>query len=356
MFDIIIVGAGPAGATAARMLGAKYKVALLEQRSFSANCSAGKEEKCCGGLLSLKAQKVLAQMGISIPKNVLVEPQVFTVRAYDLDAKLDQHFQRAYLNIDRTNFDRYLFGLVPPQVTKIMESRVTKIAETSENVSVSYLQHGLLQTVTAKALIAADGAHSLVRSSLYGKGFFRKEYLAIQEWFEMSEILPYHTSYFSKSVTDFYGWGIPKGKEFVLGAAIPVERAINACWQDFLAEVKKTGLKLGKRTKRHGCYLERPRVLGDIELGRGRIALIGEAAGLISPSSAEGISFALRSGRLAALGCQLDAPDIFATYRASCVSLQADILSKWLKSIPMYTGVLRRGIFKSGLTAVKIYK
>ncbi|MEI7884975.1 MAG: FAD-binding protein [Clostridia bacterium] len=356
MFDIIIIGAGPAGTTAARMLGEKYKVAILDQRTFKATATQGKEEKCCGGLLSLKAQQVLAQMAISIPKSVLVEPQVFTVRAYDLEAKLDQHYQRAYLNIDRTAFDRYLFEMVPQQVEKITDCRVVKIEETNQGVIVSYLHNGSLLYITGKALLGADGAHSLVRRELYGKEFFQQEYLAIQEWFEISEKIPYHTSYFSKEVTDFYGWGIPKGKEFILGVAIPVGRDINACWQSFLEQVEKTGVKLGKRTKRHGCYLQRPQVWSDIALGKGRIALIGEAAGLISPSSAEGISFALRSGRLAALGCELSSKDIFAKYRKSCLGLRADIFSKWLKSIPMYTGVFRRAIFKTGVTAVKIYR
>ena len=61
MYDIAIVGLGPAGATLARLLDKKYKVIAIDRKN-------SKISKCCGGLLSPDAQKILAQFDICLPK------------------------------------------------------------------------------------------------------------------------------------------------------------------------------------------------------------------------------------------------------------------------------------------------
>jgi 2-polyprenyl-6-methoxyphenol hydroxylase-like FAD-dependent oxidoreductase len=94
MYDIAIIGLGPAGATLARLLDKKYKIIAIDKR----NADAG---KCCGGLLSPDAQKILAQFDICLPKEVLADPQIFSVKTIDLDNGLEQYYQRFYLNCGR---------------------------------------------------------------------------------------------------------------------------------------------------------------------------------------------------------------------------------------------------------------
>lgn len=55
----------------------------------------------CGGLLSEDAQRSLARYDITLPKDVLVDPQIFSVKTIDLGAGLVRHYQRTYLNMDR---------------------------------------------------------------------------------------------------------------------------------------------------------------------------------------------------------------------------------------------------------------
>ena len=61
MHDIAIIGAGPAGATLARLLGSSYRVLLIDRRAFSPNDHS--RGKCCGGLLAPDAQKMLSRLG-----------------------------------------------------------------------------------------------------------------------------------------------------------------------------------------------------------------------------------------------------------------------------------------------------
>jgi flavin-dependent dehydrogenase len=81
MYDIAIIGLGPAGATLARLLDKKYNVIAIDKK----NKETG---KCCGGLLSPDAQKILAQFDICLPKSVLVDPQIFSVRTADFDSHI----------------------------------------------------------------------------------------------------------------------------------------------------------------------------------------------------------------------------------------------------------------------------
>ncbi len=69
MYDITIVGAGPAGSTLCKLIDPKYKVLLLEKRKL--NNENDRIIKCCGGLLAPDAQKVLASHGLGIPKDIL---------------------------------------------------------------------------------------------------------------------------------------------------------------------------------------------------------------------------------------------------------------------------------------------
>src|SRR5690554_7058635 len=115
MYDIAIIGGGPAGATLARLIGNKYKVLLLERRTFQEPLYSGLQ-KCCGGLIAPDAQKMLASFGLGLPKKVITSPQLFAVRTIDFDNSLERYYQRHYINIDREEFDLWLESLIPTDI------------------------------------------------------------------------------------------------------------------------------------------------------------------------------------------------------------------------------------------------
>ena len=106
MYDIAIIGLGPAGATVSRLLSKKYKILALDRKNDNIS-------KCCGGLLSPDAQKILASFDLCLPKDVLASPQIFSVRTIDFDNNLERNYQRFYLNMDRAKFDKWLSSLIP---------------------------------------------------------------------------------------------------------------------------------------------------------------------------------------------------------------------------------------------------
>ena len=115
MYDIAIIGAGPAGATLARLLPANYKVLLIDKRQIT-NPSGNTSIKCCGGLLAPDAQAMLSRMGLGLPKSVLVGPQIFVVRVIDIQRKLERYYQRYYINMDRGKFDQWLLSMIAANV------------------------------------------------------------------------------------------------------------------------------------------------------------------------------------------------------------------------------------------------
>lgn len=74
MYDIAIVGAGPAGATLARLIAKRYKVLLIDKRRLTAEAADPWRQKCCGGLLAPDAQKILAQFGRRIQLRISERP------------------------------------------------------------------------------------------------------------------------------------------------------------------------------------------------------------------------------------------------------------------------------------------
>ena len=113
MYDIVIIGAGPAGSTLARQISkSKKKILIIDAENE-------KNKKPCGGLLAPDAQKEFAHYDLVLPKDILVSPQIFSVKTMDLVSKQVRYYQRYYLNMDRYKFDKYLVSLIPDNIKKI---------------------------------------------------------------------------------------------------------------------------------------------------------------------------------------------------------------------------------------------
>lgn len=354
MRDLIIVGAGPAGSTLARLLGKGMDILVLEGRPVGQEGQPG-QAKCCGGLLDPDAQKTLAALGLGLPLAVAADPQVFQVRAMDLDKGLERRYQRHYVNVDRKGFDLWLQSLLPDRVELVTGAAYRSHVESPESVRVSYLWEGRLVEEDCRCLIGADGAQSMVRRHCAspGRDPLPPAYVAIQESFPLEEGSDWYGAIFAREVTDFYAWTIPKGEVLLLGCALRAGPEAPRRFGLLKTRLAGQGLRLGSPLGREGAWLQRP-VLGRASwTGRGRVALVGEAAGFISPSSAEGFSYAFRSALALAeaLAAGLDR-DWQGRYRAFTAPLRANLALKALKSPFMYNPLLRGLIMRSGLLAI----
>lgn len=352
-YDITIIGAGPAGATLARKLQGTYKVLLVDKRPLDKEPS--KLIKNCGGLIAPDAQKALARFGLSMPRDVLVSPQMFAVETIDFDNSMTKNYQRHYINVNRERYDRWLVSLCNDKVEKAFETRYRGALKTEDGYIVTLLQNRERREISTDIIVGADGANSKVKKELVSKQKHEpKQYISIQEWFPNTKNLNQFVAMFDKDISDFYSWIIPKDDGIIFGSAVEEGKSAQKYHDLQKKKLKKYGYDLSKPTKREGCHLLRPLSSRDICLGEGSIALIGEASGLVSPTSAEGISYAMLSGDALGRAILEEKENFLELYERNAKFLKKNIDSKMRKYPAMYNQTIRKIIFKLGIGSIKM--
>ncbi|MFL0197945.1 FAD-binding protein [Clostridium sp. WILCCON 0269] len=339
MYDIVIVGSGPAGAKLARLIGDKYKVLLIDKRKFENENPQRPTNKCCGGLLAPDAQRIIAMLGLGIPKDVLVNPQLFAVRTIDLTNNLERLYQRFYFNMDREKFDRWLVSILPTGVDKKFNSLFKGFAKIPGGYEIRYLHNGQEISVKAKVIVGADGAFSKLRRCISKDINIPETYISIQEWFEYSDYIPYFTAIFDEEISDFYSWIIPKENHLLLGSALRPRENTKEKFDILKTKLMKLGFNFNNKIKTEGAYIYRPKKVSQFYVGRNDIALVGEASGAISPSSAEGISYALKSSLYLAQSFEVGIDGFLERYEHKVKDIKLNLFIKNLKSPAMYNPI-----------------
>lgn len=349
-YDLIIVGAGPAGSNFARLIDtSKYSVLLID--------GSDRHDKVCGGLISPDAQDILARYDICLPKDVLVSPQLFSVRTIDLENNAVKHYRRSYLNTDRKKFDDFFRDLIPDKVT-VIKGRCKKVTKSDDGYEVE-LSSG--EKMFCRYIIGADGASDNVRLSLFRHKKLHK-YVAIQQWFIAGkDTNPYYSCIFDNETSTGCSWIFFKDGMMIFGGAFDTKN----CREAFEIQKKKlirqgfVDEKVFQNPQRtEACPVSRPKLGGGIFRGKNGAFLLGEAAGFISPSSFEGISYALYSGEaLADAFNKMPAYSTSGILRYYCKrtnKLVSKIKFRCIKRPFMYNRLLRALVMKSGIASIKI--
>lgn len=133
--------------------------------------------KPCGGLLAPDAQKLMAHRYFVLPKDILVDPQIFSVKTIDLGSGLICNYQRYYLNMDRRAFDKFLLTLIPNEVTRI-NAKLVKAERSGNGFKLSVSDSDKARhEIECRFLVGADGASSIIRRS-----FLIERYTSIQPY------------------------------------------------------------------------------------------------------------------------------------------------------------------------------
>jgi geranylgeranyl reductase family protein len=286
VWDVVVVGAGPAGARsahAARTAGAD--VLLVERQTLP------RYKLCGGGLLQVS----LDSLPPDASPDVLAEVRhvSFTHRG----RRMRHRYAGAPVMrmIYRRDFDDHLVEVARRAGVEVRTGcAVREIATEEDGVTLS-TSDGELR---CRALVGADG--SAGRTGRFVGARFEQIDLGLEVELRLPARLRrrwadrVHLDW--GAVPGSYGWAFPKGEQLTVGVILPRERGADG--KAYLAAlVEQLGLA-GCEQLSSGGHLTRCRADGS-PLAAGRVLLAGDAAGLLEPWTREGISFALRSGRLA---------------------------------------------------------
>lgn len=326
-YSAIVVGAGPAGIMAARFAAARGSVLLVD-------CSELPRDKSCGGMLNEYSQAFFAELGEQVPKKMFCDPEWIRFRYFDWDRDIRKKTSLNFANVQRSAFDEWLLGLLPANVEVHGGVRFSGCTQDADGVDVDLRDasgpDAPARTVRCGYLVGCDGPRSQVRRSLPVPRLAL--YRTLQDYLPLKRGLePYFDCLYARGIGADYGYGyvIPKGDLAIVGSVFFPNTRGNHVLHDKAVRLYSSYYPYEtEHVKREAWTAVQVRSTRDIAAGHGRVLLAGEAAGIMSPSSGEGISFALNSGKLAgqalvaALG---EGGGALALYRDSLVSIKRNI-------------------------------
>ncbi|WP_034491339.1 geranylgeranyl diphosphate reductase [Afifella pfennigii] len=294
-YDVVVVGGGPAGATAAMDLAAKGVSVLLLDREGRI--------KPCGGAVPPRLLR-----DFDVPRSMLVAEVTSAQIVSPTDRRIDMPIENGYVGmVDREHFDEWLRQ-------RAAEAGAERRAGTFEHFSrdtdgtalIHYRPKGAdrdaLETVRARAVIGADGANSNVAREAVPKSGKVPYVFAYHEIVRSPDNGAAHFDaercdvyYNGKMSPDFYSWIFPHGETTSVGTG-SAHKGFSL--KDAVGDLRQiSGLDLSETIRKEGAPIPlKPRKKWDNDRD---VVLAGDAAGVVAPASGEGIYYAMVCGRLA---------------------------------------------------------
>ena len=311
-WDVVVVGGGPSGSTAAHELALEGLQVLMIDK-------AGRI-KPCGGAIPPRLIK-----DFSIPDHLIVDKAIAARMVSPSYKRVDMQIDNGFVGmVDREHFDEWLREHAQSAGAQRCNATFKSISRDTDGCAVvnyvpslsddlvdeqSSAQASAPMQVRARCVIGADGANSRVAKQCiegWDKGKFVFAYHEIIESTEQTRQRFTHKNgtvgarcdvFYNGTVSpDFYGWVFPHGDTMSVGTG-SADKGFSL--RNATAHLRQvTGLAGAKTIRREGAPIPlKPLPRWDNGMD---IVLAGDAAGVVAPASGEGIYYAMLGGRLSA--------------------------------------------------------
>ncbi|VVT09052.1 Menaquinone reductase [Roseovarius sp. EC-HK134] len=287
-FNVIVIGAGPAGASAAYVAArAGLRVALIDRKTFP-------REKLCGGLITGRARRHYAEIfGHEMPFDPQDRKTTVDFRYRGQPVGLIEDAPALCATM-RWDMDAMLCGHAMAAGAQDFTGQA--VAEIDCDARRVTLKDGA--TLQYEVLIGADGVNSQVARALFGQPFDRQRIgFGLEIEARGAHLNPAGPIRIDLAAAQWgYGWVVPKrcsttvGVGGLLSENADMKQAMSAYCE--MLGIDAADLHVKGQFLPFGDFRKMP--------GQGAVLLAGDAAGLVDPITGEGIGYAMQSGQLAA--------------------------------------------------------
>lgn len=310
VYDLIVVGAGPAGSSAARMAAkCGLDVLVIEKEKFP-------RYKPCGGALS---ERAVSALDFSLPEN-LCERTITGTRIHFKDLALEKHKNYPLTTlITRSRFDSFLLERAEEAGAGVlMECRVEDFREKADHVEVRCKD----DSYQSRFLALCAGCQSSLKDRVSGQESGRKSGICLVTEIEASEDemkrrLHETLDIYFGVAEGGYGWIFPHRGYYSVGIGGLSSRLKHprTAMKNFLRDNGFLGCyQLHGHTIPLGRF--KPRLASE------RVLVAGDSAGFVDGFTGEGIFYAIRSGQIAAESVaenlQVGGKRLSEAYRSRC--------------------------------------
>lgn len=314
MFDVAIVGGGPAGSSCAAFCAAAgLRTAIFEREKFP-------REKVCGDCINPACWPVLRRLEVAdavraLPHGKLDRVDFIGITGQRISVALPQD-ENAEIAIKRSLFDNLLLERARELGTTVFESATVTALTSPDPRNEHWLISVGDQVVKSRTLVAADGRNSTVARLCGLLPRAAKERVALQSH------LPLPKDFGDRVVLEFR----PEGYS---GQAAVGDGQLNVCLVSVPKEIASLRGWAEQRfaiSSDHSWRTITPLMREPVSPAQPSLFFVGDAARVVEPFTGEGIYYALASGELAAKAIALhgdgrNAADVATAYAAAHAQL-----------------------------------